>query len=301
MKFLNNIWKQGAIAAAVVTLAAMAASEARAGDVFLTGHDTLFHSGQNGFDGVILDFLRGGVAKGDYSIAVVGTANVGSGRFTGNPTNIPGVGHGNSIPLAGAIAGYQSATFYDAATLAADPVSRAAALSKSVLVILSHTSCGGCSLTDAGVNALNSIAGDIAVAFNAGLDIWGNSGANNANYYNFLPAGAVATGASISGSTGFTATPEGVAIGILPNMINGHPTHNRFPSYAPAFTEFELRFAGTPAEEVISIGLTSGIIVDGGIIIDPGDPTGVPDASASALLLLIGLMGIEGLRRRVYR
>ena len=56
---------------------------ARAGNIYLTGHDVLLHIGQLGYDDVILDFLReegtpGEIPKENYSIAVIGS---GVGRW----------------------------------------------------------------------------------------------------------------------------------------------------------------------------------------------------------------------------
>jgi hypothetical protein len=286
-------------------MGALISTSARAGDVYLTGHDILLHSGQNGYDAVILNYLRGATPIGSYDIGVVGTAGVGFAQFTGQGfTNIATVGHGNAIPLTGTLTGYSSATFYDAAALAADPTRAAILAGLDVLVILSHTSCGGCSLTTAGSNALNSMAGDIATAFNAGMDIWGNSGASlvddpatpaiTENYYGFLPAGAAASGVSIGQSFGFSATAAGVAIGITNPMINGFPTHNNFTSMAAAFTVFETH----TTDGIISIGLKDGRIDDGGIIIDPGTP-GVPDSGSSALLLGLVLPVLGLLHRKL--
>jgi hypothetical protein len=274
-----------------IAVCALAPTGAQAGDVYLTGHDTLLHGGQNGYDGVILDYLRGADTKASYNIGVVGTVNTGFGQFTGQgATNVATGTAYHAIPLTGTLTGYGSANFYDAATLAADPTRATILAGLDVLVVLSHVNCGGCSLTTAGSNALNTMAGDIATAFNAGMDIWGNSGANLATYYDFLPAGAVATGASISGSSGFVATAAGLAIGIQPNMINGHQTHNRFDSHAPAFTVFETRPL-TGSTEIISIGLKDGTIGGGGITV------GVPDSGATFVLFGLALSCCAALRR----
>jgi hypothetical protein len=278
----------------VLGIGVLASTSVRAGDVYLTGHDTLLHSGQNGYDAVILDYLRGATAKGSYDIGVVGTAGSGTARFTGQAgtVNIPNIAHGGAIPLTGTLSGYSSATFYDAATLAADPGRAGILAGLDALVVLSHTSCGGCSLTTAGSNALNTMAGDIATAFNAGMDIWGNSGAELATYYNFLPAGAAASGASIGQSFGFSATADGLAIGIANDMINGFPTHNNFTSMAPAFTVFETH----TTDGIISIGLRDGVIDEGGIT-TPG--TGVPDSGTTAILLGMVLPILGFLHRKL--
>lgn len=275
---------------AVACFSGALAPSAQAGDIFLTGHDVDLHSGQAGFDLTVLNYLRGATPSASYNLAVIGTAGVGFAQWTTGGAYTAGAS-GTIVPSP---TGYGTTTFYDASAFAGlSPVARASILSGvSALVVLSQDSCGGCSLTSAGSAALNSVAGDIATAFNAGLDIWGNSGANNPTYYGFLPASAVATGASISGSSGFTATPAGLAIGLVnATMLNGNPTHNRFNSFVPAFTVFETRGA-----EIISIGLKDGRIDEGG-----GISTSVPDTGWTVALLGMALPGMAFLRRRLNR
>jgi hypothetical protein len=275
------------------------AGPAYAGNIYLSGHDILLHGGQNSYDALILDFLRGVgsadvVPKASYNISVVGSA-VGFGSFTGGPT-ITGNPSGTVLTNGtGAIAGYGTVKYYVTGTGA----SWATILAADALVILDHTSCGGCDLSTAGSTEVNSHSADIATRFNAGMDIWGGSGASLLTYYDFLPPGAVASGLPIGASSGFDCTAAGAAIGIKggttcpgsPSMINGFPTHNRFVGFSPAFTVFEVR--GT---EIISIGLQGGTITDGGIMTDGGG-TRVPEPATLALLGL-GLTVLAAVGRR---
>jgi hypothetical protein len=226
-------------------------TNAMAGNFYATGHDVLLHDGQNGYDEVILDYLRGAGTPGEipeasYSIAVIGS-NVGFWGWT----NVPGFsdkGTGANTPP-----GYASTTFYDTAALDGNAALQAAALSHDLLIILSHTSCGGCDLSTAGSAVINTqMAAGIAAAFNSGMDLWAMSGASLATYYDFLPPGFAASGPPIGGSSGFVATPAGVAIGIIPGMINGFQTHNRFTGFAPTLTVMEIRPdpAGGPDEDI---------------------------------------------------
>lgn len=233
------------------------------GNIFLTGHDVDFHSGQNDFDTIILDYLRGvgttTVTPADqYSLAVIGSG-AGNWSFTGG---------------AQVKAGYESTTFFDTNALIANPALWDQVFASDGIIILSHTSVGGGDLDDAGVAEVNSQAARFAAAISSGTDVWANSGADNANYYNFLPPSIVATGAPLFGATGFVATPAGVAIGITdvaPNsMINGFPTHNSFNSFDPNFTVYETRTLNGITESV-SIGVQNAQVGAGGFVRPGGD------------------------------
>lgn len=272
---------------AVMAAGLLAAGPVQANNIYLTGHDVLLHSGQSGYDEVILDFLRGvgtmdEIAKADTDIAVVGSG-VGSAAFTGGSNFAGSAASGSAIPLVGTLAGYGSATYFKTGTGLDWPD----ILSRDILIILSHTSCGGCDLSTAGSDEVNSMSAAIEAAFDAGMAIWANSGGSLATYYDFLPPGAVASGEPISGSTGFEATAEGAAIGIVSTMINGFPTHNRFTDIASGFTVFEIRpTAGV--DEIISLGASD--ITFGGIIGPPREFIPVPTMSFWGLALLAGLL-----------
>ncbi|MBA3596965.1 MAG: PEP-CTERM sorting domain-containing protein [Methylibium sp.] len=268
---------------AALAAASICSSAAMGGSIFLTGHDVDLHDGQNGFDNVILDYLRGSgtataIAAGSYDIGVVRGASGSIGSV--------GV---NTYEGFGTITVREMSSFASAADFSSF------LSSVDVLAVSSHTSCGGCSFTDADSAALNSFSSQVTSFFNAGGDIYGNSGASLATYYDFLPPSAVASGLPIGGSSGFTATSAGTAIGIsdaAPSMINGFPTHNRFTGFVPAFTVFENR-----GDEIISIGVRDARIGDGGVIVTPPNP--IPEPETYALMLVgIGAVGWYTRRRR---
>lgn len=252
---------------------------AQAGNIYLTGHDVLLHGGQNSYDNVILDFLRNNdEPAGDYDIGFVR-------GFSGSVGNV-GVT---------TLEGFGSITTRDLTSFTGSADFTMFLGGVDVLVIPSHNFCGGCDLTTADADILEGFASEIASFFNAGGDIYANSGSTDATFYNFLPPGAVASGLAIGGSSGFTATADGAAIGIVNNMINGFPTHNRFVGFDPAFTVFEDR-----GEEIISIGILDAVITDDGIVTDDGgtdDGGTVPEPGTLALFGL-GVLGLGFMRRR---
>ncbi len=222
--------------------------QSEAGNIYLNGHDILLHDGQAGYDSVILDYLRCAGTPDETPAASYSIAVLGSGVGQWGWSDVPGFNDQGSKP------GYASTTYYDTNDLISSTVSWATVLSHDVLVILSHTSCGGCDMDSAGVAEINANSAAISTAFNGGMDLWVNSGASEATYYNFLPPAFATSGPSISGSSGFVATPAGASIGIVSSMINGYATHNRFDGFSSALTVMEVRPTATGLEETIALG-----------------------------------------------
>jgi len=263
---------------------------AQAGSVFLTGHDIDFHDGADGYDVVILNWLRG---QGTATEIPAASYRVGLIR------SIDGIN-----PASGFVGGVlDGAPLWVGGVTAADPTqfANAAAFATflgniDVLVVASQVACGGCDFSPGDSTVLNTFAPQIAAFFNAGGDIWGNTVANLATGFNYLPPSAAASGPPISGSTGFLPTAAGVAIGITNTMVNGDETHNRFTSFDPDFVVFETRPSSTVAGgEIISIGLRDARIGTDDIGTDGG--TTVPEPGTLALLALAAL-GFALRRRR---
>ena len=244
----------------VVMLVSPAAST-KAGDIWITGHDVEGHGtftdiGQNGYDTVVLDFLRDGVpvTRPDYRIAIIGTL----------------LAAGTDPILWNAIDdGYTDMTFFSTTNL--DTGTAGPNLDRDwgwildptnidCLIILSHETaylesmtCSNNNPNDNGVDSLFARRAEIAVAFNAGLDLFVLTGAecvpegphgdstNSAwheppYYYDFLPPDFVVTGADLSTDWGFFITNEACNIGLegnvttqcgSTNMVN-HRTHSHF-------------------------------------------------------------------------
>ena len=244
-----------AMALLVMMLVAPAAST-EAGDIFITGHDIDGHGtapylGQDGFDTVVLDYLRGGLPanRANYRIALIGTVS-GSGTI---PTN-----------WGAFAAGYTDLTYYsttDLDTGAAGPnLDRdwgwvLDPINTDCLIILSHNTAGGESITcpfddpiNNGVDSLFARKADINGAFNAGLDLFVLTGADCAAagvhgslhappyYYDFLAPDFVVPGTTIFTSNGFFITNDGCNIGLegsSPNQCGTLPmvnaiTHSHF-------------------------------------------------------------------------
>ena len=233
-------WRMTALAFAFMLTAT---ASGQGGNIYLTGHDILLHSGQAGYDLVILDYLRSAglpneILAADYEIAVIGSEFNGFWQWSNFTTAFP--------------TGYPPVVFIDAdantsvALWEADLGVFGGAALFDCIVVLSHESCGGCSMTTMGSNNLNDAQLLIQNLFNSdGMDVWANAGANLPTYYNFLPAGFLSTAPPVGGFT-FCATPEGLAQGLTCAMTAGFPTHNQFVGFSPVLDVWEQECTGNP-------------------------------------------------------
>ncbi len=176
------------------------------GSIFLTGHDILSHTpnAQNHFDDVILDYLRGKgtaleIARADYTIGLYRSAIFTPGATPNGPA------FGSVLtPTTGQLASESAFRGY---------------LSTIDVLVLPE---------DSNTTLLDTYSDAIEDFFNAGGDLFLDTSNGASGYYNFLPSVIGANGPAINQSSGFVATPAGVAIGITNSMINGFPTHNSF-------------------------------------------------------------------------
>ena len=242
------------------------------GNVFVTGHDILLHAGQNGYDSKVLDFMRGAGTNGEippseYSIAVLGS---GAGSWSFSDESNGRSQHEKP--------GYEKTSYFDTNDLTRAPSRWNEVLSHDGLIVLSHTSCGGCDLTTAGVNEINANAAQIVDAVSAGMDLWmGSQGeqGDRSDYYNLLDALVPVENAEFSGSSGFVATDLGVEFGLTDAMINGHATHNAFqPNDGLVVLE-------TNGDQIISAFL--GGFTVGGRVWEDANRNGVQDPNESNL------------------
>ncbi len=280
---------------AVAALAISVAGSVQAGSILMTGHDVLLHGDQFGagstvgasFTEVALEYLRGAgttseMAKASYDVGLI--RDGGGGASTA------------------VLDDYGSGSFstFDIGTVSKDAAGTAAFATflagKDAVAIASHSSCGGCALSTTGSDTLNFFATEIATWFNAGGDIFANSGATLATYYDFLPPAVATSGPPISGSSGFSATADGLAIGLVDSMLNGRATHNRFTAFDADFKIFEIR----GSDEFVTIGIRDAIISDGGIGTgDGGTDGGTVPIPGTLFLIGVGLLGLGATRRQV--
>ena len=251
---MNKCLKASAVVSSIILSSIVGISSAHAGSIFLTGHDILSHTNQNNYDDVVLNYLRGAglageIAAADYNIGLVATA--------------------------GSLSGFGTVTTHNGTFNSDTEFSNY--LSGIDVLVVGEYSAGF-------LSTYNSI---FTSWFNAGGDIWADSSNGATGYYNWLPTGVAADGPGIGHSTGFSATTAGAAIGITTTMINSFPTHNRFTSWAPAFTVLETH--SDYANSAVSIGIQSATITGGGI------STQVPEPSTLAIFAL-GIMGLASRR-----
>ena len=215
------------------------------GNIFLTGHAIDGHPdnnsnsdvGHDGYDKIIFDFLSGNntqndnghmydwpvcdmIPPADYRISLIGT-------FSSDATT-PANWNAHA-------SGYTYMNFYSTVDLAngtgtaSDPDWDWVLANTDCLVILSHTTAAGESITDSGVQNIYDNASKIRAAFNGGMDLFVNTGSecspggthgsdpnHGAYYHDFLPPSLITATGHLCGEPddGHRPTIAGCSINI---------------------------------------------------------------------------------------
>jgi hypothetical protein len=221
---------------------------ARAGNLWLTGHDADFHCDGSGgsqchYFGVAANFVRQGAPNKTLPVLVLdsGTEAVNSLGATEVKALNTVEGAGNAIPFT--VVDPTSPAF------ATTPISTA---NWSAIIIASDSSCGGCDNTTADITAINARTSEIQAFFSAGGGLLYLAGADNrATYYSSVPVPA--TGVAVSSP--FTVTSVGTSLGLTSADANCCATHNSFtlPAAGSSLQVVETDSAGN-AETLIASG-----------------------------------------------
>ncbi len=182
------------------------------GNIFITGHPIFARGGQNGFDKVVMDYLRDGDPISSYEIAVIGSGVSSALNAPFSGVGVPSCSYCEYDWSAEAKAvDYDiNTTYYNTDDLINGTVQWCDVLSKDCLVILSYgdgippglagsfwawpdnpMGMNTGDLSDSGVAEIFTKRGDIVCAFNSGMDLLVLGGGDSPDYYSFLAPSAM--------------------------------------------------------------------------------------------------------------
>ena len=271
---MNRLLAGVALLAATIAVA----TPARAGNIFLTGHDTDYHmfvGSASAKAAMIADLAY--VRNGSTLPVLVLDANGSAiGLELDADLTTLGVAHTTIDPN-----GTLTASMFDP-------------LVYSAIAVASMVNCGGCDLTASALANIATQSAAIASFFNAGGGILGFSGADDANAYAYAYVPQAATNAGgFPPASPFVETAAGTAAGLVAE--NGDPTHNYFGTPGVGGLSASYQVAETNGGNNESLFLTNGTISCD--VTNTCTITDVPEP-ASMLILGASLLGLGAVRRR---
>jgi PEP-CTERM motif-containing protein len=252
----------GLLTAATLALAMASSPASAGGNIFLTGHDTDYHSywesSASGLAAMAADVT---FVKNGSSLPLLVFDN--NSLELSHVLDTLGIAH-TTVDPSGTILD----TMFDASIY-------------SAFAVASNQSCGGCDLSDLDVANIAAHSSAINAFFNAGGGILGFAAASDAAGYAYVPEAAANAGGSPP-PTGFVETPAGTLAGLLAE--NGDITHNYFPTPGTGGLSSAYQIAEVNGDNVESVFIKNGTISCTGD--DCTITGGVPEPSTWAMMLL---------------
>ncbi|RCS42140.1 hypothetical protein DTL42_20125 [Bremerella cremea] len=211
-------------------------SGAIGGNLYASNHAILDGSqpGMQGYDNVVLDFLRGKgteseIAKSNYSIAVIGNG-LSDWSFSDG---------GHSAP------GYERTDFYNINYITTSVFDEL--ISHDLVIVLSGEDAVTDGLSSSEMALWATVETDLAEAVNSrGLDLWVGASGGNSSYYDFLPTGVLSTSTFSTEDPldGYEVTLEGSLLGITDAMVDSAPAEGYFDNFDNDLFGLEYRELG---------------------------------------------------------